>query len=262
METVNIEQFFEALAKDQELASHSLVKFFLSETDEEKFKKFQKSGQGFLDAIAKLVNVEDHKIKEMKLQEQGKARLVDKTDELKLNSFLDSVKEIQACKLNCYDLILETVAEITSKYSEVCGLVFKLADQIGVLTAKTKEIEDLCSDNLKESVCQSQTYSTMKVALYSWSHEINQSKGNLSKHFVPMIKRLKSNAGLLEEVNTSRKSGFNFSDVFFEKELGVQVQQSLHKAQIEPWKQNLGAGDATDRDKFGELKHQNVQQIP
>ena len=128
MESANIEQFFEALAKDRELANHSLVRFFLSEMDEEKFKKFQKTGQGFLDAIAKLVNVDDQKIKEMKLQEQGKARLVDKTDELKLNAFLDSVKEIQACKLNCYDQVLETVSEITFKYSEICGLVFKLAD--------------------------------------------------------------------------------------------------------------------------------------
>jgi len=55
--------------------------------------------------------------------------------------------------MECYDQILGTVSAINSKYSEVCALIFKLADQIGVLTAKTKEMENLCSENLKDSVC-------------------------------------------------------------------------------------------------------------
>lgn len=202
MELASIELFFSSLSKDQELVNHSLVKYFLSEVDEEKFKKTLKSGQGFLEAIVKLVNVEDHKIKEMKLEEPSKSKLVDKTDEIRLNQFLDSVKEVQACKMECYDQILGTVSAINSKYSEVCALIFKLADQIGVLTAKTKEMENLCSENLKDSVCQSQTYNMMKVALYSWSHEISQSKGNLSKYFVPLIKRLKTNSSLIDEVSS------------------------------------------------------------
>jgi hypothetical protein len=89
METACIEQFFGVLGKDRELVNHSLVKFFLSEADDEKFKKLQNSGKGFLESIAKLVNVEDQKIKEMKLQEPNKAKMVDKTDEAKLNLFLD-----------------------------------------------------------------------------------------------------------------------------------------------------------------------------
>jgi len=85
MDLASIELFFSSLSKDQELVNHSLVRYFLSEVDEEKFKKTLKSGQGFLDAIVKLVNVEDHKIKEMKLEEPSKSKLVDKTDEIRLN---------------------------------------------------------------------------------------------------------------------------------------------------------------------------------
>lgn len=39
MEAACIEQFFGVLGKDRELVNHSLVKFFLSEADDEKFKK-------------------------------------------------------------------------------------------------------------------------------------------------------------------------------------------------------------------------------
>ena len=84
--------------------NHSLMKYFLSEEDE-KFKKMQKGEgvNGFMETIAKLVSVDDYKIKEMKLDEPHKHISIDKNDEQKLNMFLDTMNDAQAVKTSHYD---------------------------------------------------------------------------------------------------------------------------------------------------------------
>jgi hypothetical protein len=55
-----------------ELTNNSFFKYFLSEEDE-KFKKAIKGAHGFMDTLAKfVVNVDEYKIKELKLNEPTK----------------------------------------------------------------------------------------------------------------------------------------------------------------------------------------------
>jgi hypothetical protein len=82
------------------------------------------------------------------------------------------MKESQTAKTDQYDNILSLIKNISSKYSELSGLIFKLGDEIGSISRKTEEIEQLCAENIKDSVQQSSTFNLMKVALYSWSHEL------------------------------------------------------------------------------------------
>jgi hypothetical protein len=51
--------------------------------EDEKFKKIQKGegAQGLIETIAKLVSVDDFKVKEIKLDEQSKNQTIDKNDE-------------------------------------------------------------------------------------------------------------------------------------------------------------------------------------
>lgn len=91
------------------------------------------------------------------------------------------MKEAKTAKTSHYDEILSLIHQISNKYTELSGLIFKLADEINHISNKTKEVESLCAENIKDSVQQSQTYNMMKVALYSWSHEIGQAKSNLQK---------------------------------------------------------------------------------
>lgn len=146
-----------------------------------------------MDTLAKFVNVDDFKVKELKLDEPSKNQSIDKSDERKLNIFLDSMKQMQSDKTEHYDKILALISNISSKYKELSGLIFKLGDEIGNISRKTEEIEQLCNENIKDSVQQSSTYNLMKVALYSWSHELGQAKNNMKRQITPLIKRLKTN---------------------------------------------------------------------
>jgi hypothetical protein len=60
------------LTKDKEIINNSIFKFFLSE-DDEKFRKGIQKTQGILETLAKFVNVDEYKIKELKLDEPNKS---------------------------------------------------------------------------------------------------------------------------------------------------------------------------------------------
>jgi DNA primase len=129
--------------------------------------------------------------------------------------FLDQMKEVKTAKTSHYDSILSLVQNISIKYSELSGLIFKLGDQIGQISNKTQEVEDLCAENIKDSVQQSSTYNMMKVALYSWSHEISQAKTNLQKQITPLIKRLKSNTLQIHDMfQLKRNLGSKYNRAF------------------------------------------------
>lgn len=88
LESGQIESFFKHVLKDSEITNNSFFKFFLSEEDD-KFRKGIYKTQGILETLAKFVNVDEYKIKELKLDEPSKAHSVDEKDEKKLNMFLD-----------------------------------------------------------------------------------------------------------------------------------------------------------------------------